>query len=92
MRHVHSAMRATADPETFNIMSINTALPGTITKDWGYVGYKGGSETGVLNMTWLLTDSDGRDHILTLGWANSEAAVETQKLLLLAQRILSLPR
>jgi len=85
-------MRTTSDPEAFRIMSINPALPANATDAWSYLGFKGGSETGVLNMTWLLTDAQGRDHLLTLSWANSEAAVETQTLLLLAQRIVSLPR
>lgn len=82
-------MRATSDPEAFRIMSINPALPANVAEGWDYVGFKGGSETGVLNMTWLLTDAQGRDHLLTLSWANSDAAVETQTLLLLAQRVAS---
>ncbi|TVR01231.1 MAG: hypothetical protein EA398_10350 [Deltaproteobacteria bacterium] len=39
---------------------------------WPYVGYKGGSEPGVLNMTWLLLRDDGRWFALVLT-ANDEA-------------------
>mgnify|MGYP006189150397 CR=1 FL=1 len=43
---------------------------------WGYVGFKGGSEPGVLNYTWLLTDKQGRDWVLTLGWNNPAAVID----------------
>ncbi len=85
-------MRRNSDPEALRIMAINPALPPSVTDQWGYVGFKGGSETGVLNMTWLLVDLQGKDWVLTLSWANSDKPVETQTLLLIAQRILSLKR
>ena len=85
-------MRRNSDPEALRIMAINPALPPSVTAQWGYVGFKGGSETGVLNMTWLLVDLQGKDWVLTLSWANSDKPVETQTLLLIAQRILSLKR
>ncbi|MEM7700609.1 MAG: serine hydrolase [Pseudomonadota bacterium] len=92
LAHLFQTMRAASDEEAFRIMAINPALPASPIKKWDYVGFKGGSETGVLNMTWLLTDAQGRDHLLTLSWANPKAAVETQTLLLMAQRIASLPQ
>ena len=85
-------MRQTSDGQVFKIMAINPALPPSVTGKWEYIGFKGGSETGVLNMTWLLADSQGRERMLTLSWSNTAKAVETQTLLLIAQRILSLPQ
>lgn len=88
MRH----MRRNGDPEALAILSINPAATPAIKANWAYIGYKGGSEPGVLNYTWLLRDKAGRDHILTLGWNSTSAALDEGKLLAIAQRILLLPR
>ena len=85
-------MRRTADPKAFEIMAINPSATPGIQANWEYIGYKGGSEPGVLNLTWLLTDADGRDHVLTLGWNNPDAVLDNGKLEAIAQRILLLPR
>jgi beta-lactamase class A len=85
-------MRRTADPRVFDIMAINPSATPAIKANWAYIGYKGGSEPGVLNLSWLLTDKAGRDWVLTLGWNNPAAALDEGKLEGLAQRILLLPR
>ncbi|GAB4486320.1 MAG: serine hydrolase [Erythrobacter tepidarius] len=85
-------MRMTADPEAFAIMAINPSATPAITDAWRYIGFKGGSEPGVMNLTWLLTDKAGRDWVLTLGWNNPAAALDQGKLEGIAQRILLLPR
>ncbi len=84
-------MRATADPEVYTIMAINPSATPAMLGNWGYIGFKGGSEPGVLNLTWLLRDEAGSDHILTLGWNNPEAVVDEGRLEAIAQRILMLP-
>lgn len=85
-------MRRTADPKVFDIMAINPSATPAIRAGWGYLGYKGGSEPGVINLTWLLTDKQGRDWVLTLGWNNPAAVVDDGKFQGIAQRILLLPR
>jgi len=85
-------MRRTADPKVFDIMAINPSATTAIKEQWDYIGFKGGSEPGVLNLTWLLRDKTGRDHILTLGWNNPAAALDESTLTAIAQRILLLPR
>lgn len=85
-------MRDRSDPLAFEIMAINPNMPASVADDWSYAGYKGGSEPGVLNLTWFLTDRDGVDHALILSWRNDEAAVDQTALELIAQRILNLPR
>ncbi len=84
-------MRRTADPAAFDIMAINPSATPLIKANWDYIGYKGGSEPGVMNLTWLLRDTAGRDHVLTLGWNNPAAALDEGKLSAIAQRILLLP-
>ncbi|KWV92952.1 serine hydrolase [Erythrobacter sp. YT30] len=83
-------MRQTADPQTFDIMGINKGIGEEYLTGWTYVGHKGGSEPGVRNLTWLLTDENSIDHVLTLGWNNPDADISTQQLLGFAQRILIL--
>ncbi|MBI1401639.1 MAG: serine hydrolase [Porphyrobacter sp.] len=83
-------MRRTADPEAFRIMAINPSATPAIREKWAYVGFKGGSEPGVLNFTWLLTDKAGRDHALVMTWNNPDAPVDQTAFELLGQRLLAL--
>jgi beta-lactamase class A len=85
-------MRAAADPRAFDIMAINPSMTAATRERWAYAGYKGGSEPGVLNLTWLLSDEAGRDYALVLSWRDDEASLNQTALELIAQRILSLPR
>jgi hypothetical protein len=85
-------MLKTADAEAFRIMAINPSATPAIKANWHYIGFKGGSEPGVLNLTWLLQDRDGSAHVLTLGWNNPAAVVDNGQLETIAQRILLLPR
>jgi beta-lactamase class A len=85
-------MRRKGDPKAFEILTISPSATPAIKANWRYIGYKGGSEPGVINLTWLLTDTAGRDWVLTLGWNNPAAVVDDGKFLALAQRILLLPR
>lgn len=63
----------------------NPGLP-LNTQKWTKIAFKGGSEPGVLNLTWLLTRDDGKQYIVTIGWNNTEKALEDPKLLGLAKR------
>ena len=84
---------AQSDDDTAReIMAINPGLPGSVIEGWDYVGFKGGSEPGVLNMTWLLRDDAGEYWIMTAGWNNPDAAVDAAALQAIVQRILALPR
>ena len=81
---------ALEDPTAREIMAVTPAVPEPKRADWSYIGYKGGSEPGVLNLTWLLQDKAGEWRILTMSWNNPDAPVEPAAFELLAQRILSL--
>lgn len=58
--------------------------------DWSYVGYKGGSEPGVLNLTWLLERRDGARFALSAGWNDSEAGLDEKEFFALLQRFIEL--
>lgn len=77
------------DPTARDIMTVSKALPQARVNKWAYVGYKGGSEPGVLNLTWLLQDKAGTWHVLALSWNDTKADVDKTALDLIAQRLVS---
>ena len=89
-RKLLRALVALNDPVLFDILAVSPQLSETQRAGWAYAGFKGGSEPGVLNLTWLLKDEAGQWHMLAASWLNSEAAVENAALGLLAVRILAL--
>ncbi len=55
---------------------------------WSFVGYKGGSEPGVLNMTWLLQRKDGNWFALSAGWNDSEKSLDQAEFFGLVQGLI----
>lgn len=80
------------DPTAREVMAVQPRLAENLRGGLQYIGFKGGSEPGVLNLTWLLQDDGGDFWILTTGWNNPDAKVETAVLETIAQRLLALPR
>jgi beta-lactamase class A len=51
--------------ELLRVLAVNPGVP--IDKaDWPYAGFKGGSEPGVINLSWLLRRADGRWFVVTI--------------------------
>ena len=48
-----------------DVLAINNGLA-LDAKTWPYAGYKGGSEPGVMNLTWLLGRDDGKRFVVSL--------------------------
>lgn len=77
------------DGTAFGIMAINPGL--AIPKDrFGYAGYKGGSEAGVLNMTWLLKIKKSDWYCLTASWNNEKEPLEENKFFEIMQSAINL--
>ncbi len=92
-RELAVLLRAFSGPDgatARGILAANKGLGPDAGTGWAYMGFKGGSEPGVLNLTWLLQDANGAWHIATLGWNNPAAPVDQAVLVGLAQRLLSL--
>lgn len=53
---------------------------------WSYIGYKGGSEPGVLAMAFLMQRKDGQWFVLTAAWNNPAADVDEAAFAALMQR------
>ena len=62
--------------EARNILAINPGIGRSVDNtQWSYLGYKGGSEPGVIAMAFLLQGKDGW-YVISGGWNNPAAAVE----------------
>ncbi|PXA99159.1 hypothetical protein DMC47_04880, partial [Nostoc sp. 3335mG] len=64
--------------------------PAEPAKNWRYVGYKGGSEPGVLTMTFLLQGKDGQWYALSSGVNDPASDVDTLRFTGLMARALEL--
>ncbi len=84
-------LRSRNSPTAMSVMAINPGVnPGAI-KDWTWLGYKGGSELGVISMSLLgQRKSDGKWFVVTASWNNPEAPVATETLVGLVTRLLAL--
>jgi beta-lactamase class A len=74
------------------ILAINPGVGPAVTGDLAFAGYKGGSEPGVLNLTWLVRNRDGAWHVVTGSWNNPAATVEETRFLGLMSRAVQLVR
>ena len=78
------------DETALQILAIEPSLGPALKADWDYAGYKGGSEPGVLNLSWLLRDAAGEWTVVTLSWNDPDASVDHSALELLAMRAVAL--
>jgi len=84
-------LRARQSDTAMSVMAINNGVGPAAGADWSYLGYKGGSELGVLSMSLLgQRKRDGRWFVVTMSWNNPTAAVETDRMVGLVTRLLAL--
>ncbi|WP_169053518.1 serine hydrolase [Alteraurantiacibacter aquimixticola] len=81
--------RLAEDPVAREIMAVNTGIGTEPFADWDYAGYKGGSEPGVLNFSWLLRDDAGAYWVLTMGWNDPQAPVSDLRFISIARGLLA---
>jgi hypothetical protein len=81
--------RLAEDDVAREILAINLGIDRARFDAWGYTGYKGGSEPGVLNFSWLLRDRAGEYWVLAMSWNDRSAAVSEMQFLGLAQAALT---
>ncbi len=72
------------DETAFGVLGVNRGLQ--VRKDvWPYCGFKGGSEPGVLNLTYLLKRDDGAWFAVSFGWNDAKNPVQENRLFALVQ-------
>lgn len=86
-----SALRRRGTETMMSVMAINNGLGPGAAAPWRYLGYKGGSENGVLSMSLLgQRKNDGKWFVVTASWNNPDANVDANKLVGLVTRLLAL--
>lgn len=83
-------LRRNGDETALAILAINSAMPPAGRANFAYLGYKGGSEPGVLSMTWLVRTRAGRWHVVTGSWNNPAAPIDEARFVTLMQRAVQL--
>lgn len=80
-------LRINGGPETLAILTVN---PGTASAAlFDYIGFKGGSEPGVIYTNWLVKTKKGNWYAVTGGWARKDVAVDERGFAMLMSRLLT---
>jgi beta-lactamase class A len=90
LARVLDSLRRRQDARVLAILGVADHLPKELDERFAYVGYKGGSEVGVIDLTWLLRRKSGEWVVVTASWNDPEAAVDNRRFELLALRLLHL--
>jgi hypothetical protein len=85
-------LRLHADDTARGILAISGGLPPQALSSLRYAGFKGGSEPGVANVTYLVQTRSGAWYALSTGWNNPAAPVDANRLAGLAARAIQLLR
>ena len=87
--HTNSATPDSATSLGRDILAVNPGLH-IDKKAWDYVGFKGGSEPGVITMNYLLQTHTGKWYTLTAAWNNTRSAVDEEEFAGLVERAIEL--
>lgn len=85
-------LRRNGDDTARAILAINSGAGPQLREAVAYLGYKGGSEPGVLNLTWLVRNRAGVWYVVAGCWNNPAAAVEEARFGALMTRAIQLVR
>lgn len=82
LTHVMLTLKTMAESDfalqpLLEILALETQLPFD-GETWPYVGFKGGSEMGVLHGTWLMRRHDGRWFVLSMGFNDTEQDISRE--------------
>jgi Beta-lactamase enzyme family len=83
-------LRRSGDPTALELLAINPGLGRDLAGDFVYFGYKGGSEPGVLNMSFLLRSREGRWMAVSATWNNDKAPLDEPRFAALMARLVGL--
>jgi hypothetical protein len=85
-------LRVNGDETAHAILAINSGLAPRMRGDFAYLGYKGGSEPGVINLTWLVRNRAGDWFVVAGSWNNQAAPVDEGRFAGLMARAVQLLR
>ena len=85
-------IRRSGDRSALDLLAINPGLGPALARDFDYFGFKGGSEAGVLNLSFLVKTRSGRWIAVSATWNNPAAALDEPRFVALMSRLLTLLR
>jgi hypothetical protein len=85
-------LRRNGGETALDILAINPGLGPNLARDFDYFGFKGGSEPGVLNTSFLLRNKAGRWIALSVSWNNVAAPLDEAKFVGLVSRLVATMR
>ncbi len=83
-------LRRNSDRTALDLLAINPGLGPALAKDFDYFGFKGGSEPGVLNLSFLVKSRSGRWIAVSATWNDAAAALDEPRFVALMSRLMSL--
>lgn len=83
-------LRRSGDRTALDLLGINPGLGPALAKDFAYFGFKGGSEPGVINLSFLLRARSGRWMAISATWNNETATLDEARFVSLMSRLISL--
>jgi hypothetical protein len=89
---VLDSLRRREDPRVLAILGVAPHVAPDTAARFAKVGYKGGSESGVLSLSWLLQGKDGQWFVASASWNDPDKPVDAQRFELLAMRLLGLSK
>jgi Beta-lactamase enzyme family len=84
MNNLHRINNKTA----LEILGVNTGVAPATAANWKYLGYKGGSEPGVISMSFLGVTPKGEWKVVSGSWNNPAEAVDEATFVTLMTRVL----
>lgn len=87
---VMDALRRRSDPKVQVILGTSPGMNPQYRSTFAYAGFKGGSEPGVLNLSWLLKRPSGTWYVISTSWVNKAAPLDNARMGALSERLLAL--
>ncbi|HEX8528321.1 serine hydrolase [Allosphingosinicella sp.] len=85
-------LRRSGDRTALELLAINPGLGPGLAKEFDYFGFKGGSESGVLNLSFLLKTRSGRWMAVSATWNDPAAPLDEPRFVALMSRLVTLLR
>lgn len=81
-------IRRTGNQTALDVMAVNKGVAPTSAAKWKYLGYKGGSEPGVISMSFLAQSKAGEWYAISGSWNNNAKEVDNAVFAALMARLL----
>lgn len=76
--------------ETLPVLAVNPGIAPADAKRWRYLGYKGGSEPGVISMNFLAHRQDGKWYAIAALWNDPTARLDERRFVSIVTRMLNI--